>query len=245
VPPACNYSTKVVVDFTDRDIKLIAASLPNLIDQRRLDLLPQILRDWGCTDLPMHLQQKPEPLERRQERFQRLALVEKQAKLLNEALAAIDHADKWGIIIKLACPPERYPKGLSAANIHRACQELESACEWLPRVVAAARDASLRYAPQKGPARNDVPYLVLLDLAALFKWLTGRIAARAWFKGGLEEEQPAFHAFAAAVWPVIFCSDDGLSNAMRTWNHGRRKHGDFSLLIINVALRHPTWGIFT
>jgi hypothetical protein len=65
VPPPCNYSTEVVVEFADRDINLIAASLPNLIDQRRLDLLPRILRDWGCTDLPMHLQQKPEPLERR------------------------------------------------------------------------------------------------------------------------------------------------------------------------------------
>jgi hypothetical protein len=71
---------------------------------------------------------------------------------------------------------------------------------------------------QKGPARNDVPYLVLLDLAAIFEWLTGRKSARAWFKSGLEEEQPPFHAFAAAVWPVLFCSDDGLSNAMRSWN---------------------------
>jgi hypothetical protein len=244
VPPPCNYSTKVVVEFTDRDINLIAASLPNLIDQRRLDLLPRILRDWGCTDLPMHLQQKPEPLERRRERFQRLVSVEKRAKLLNEALAAIDHTDEWDIIIKLACPPERFPRGLSGANINRARQELESAYEWLPRVVAAARDASLPYAPQKGPARNDVPYLVLLDLAAIYEWLTGRKAARAWFKGGLEEEQPPFHAFAAAVWPVLFCSDDGLSHAMRTWNHGRRKHGDRSPLVMNLALRHPDWGIF-
>jgi hypothetical protein len=67
VPPARNYSKKVVVEFTDRDLKLIAASLPDLIDQRRLDLLPQILRDWGRTDLPMHLRLKPEPLERRRE----------------------------------------------------------------------------------------------------------------------------------------------------------------------------------
>jgi hypothetical protein len=148
VPPPCNYSTKVVVEFTDREINLIAASLPNLIDQRRLDLLPRILRDWGCTDLPMHLQQKPEPLERRRERFQRLVSVEKGAKLLNEALAAIDHADEWDIIIKLACPPERFPQELSGANINRARQELESACEWLPRIVAAARDACLPYAPK-------------------------------------------------------------------------------------------------
>jgi hypothetical protein len=245
VPLARNYSTKVGVEFTDRDLKLITASLPDLIDQRRLDLLPRILRDWGCTDLPMHIRQKPEPLEKRREGFQRLASVEKRAKLLNEALAAIDHADTLDIILKLACLLEGFPQGLTGANICGAQRELESAYEWLPRLEAAARDACLPYAPQRGPARNDVPYLVLLDLAAIFEWLTGQKAPRAWFKSGLEEERPPFHEFAAAVWPVLFGSDDGLSNAMRTWNDDRRKHGDRSPLIINLALRHPKWGIFT
>ncbi len=243
MPPARNYSTKVV-EFTDRDLKLIAASLPDLIDQRRLDLLPWILRDWGHTDLPMHLRLKPEPLERRRERFQRLASVEKRAKLLNEALAAIDDADRSNISTQLACPPERFPQGLTGANIRAAQRELEAAYEWLPRLAAAARDACLPYAPKKGPARNDVPYLVLLDLAAIFEWLTGHKAPRAWFKRGPEEEPPPFHQFAEAVWPVLFDSDDGLSNAVRTWNDDRRTHGDRSPLMINLALRHSTWGIF-
>jgi hypothetical protein len=173
-----------------------------------------------------------------------LASVQKRAELLNEALAVIDDADRLNIITQLACPPERVPQGLTGANICRARRELEAAYEWLPRLAAAARDACLPYAPKKGPARNDVPYLVLLDLAAIFEWLTGRKAPRAWFKRGPEEEPLLFHEFAAAVWPVLFDSDDGLSNAVRTWNDDRRTHGDRSPLMINLALRHPTWGIF-
>jgi hypothetical protein len=87
----------------------------------------------------MHLRLKPEPLERRRERHQRVALVEKRAELLNEALAVIDDADRLNIITQLACPPERVPQGLTGANICRARRELEAAYEWLPRLVAAPR----------------------------------------------------------------------------------------------------------
>jgi hypothetical protein len=91
---APNSSEKAfVVEFTDREMRLISGSLPAAVDRRRLDLLPQVLREWGREDLPMHLQHKPESVKRRRDRFWRLALVEKRAKELNEALAALDESD--------------------------------------------------------------------------------------------------------------------------------------------------------
>ena len=40
------------VEFTDRDLELIKRALPQNSDQRRLALLPDIIRDWGRIDLP-------------------------------------------------------------------------------------------------------------------------------------------------------------------------------------------------
>jgi len=232
-----------IVRFTDRELGLIALSLPKVINQQRRDLLPDILRDWGRTDLPGHLWQKPEPIQERRQRRLRLERVEADAKELNEALAALDEADRGKIIINTASPSERFPAGLSAPNIERASREFEATLAWLPKLAAAARDARLSCAPQKGPARNNVPYLVLLDLAEIFEWVTSHKAPRTWFKSDPDEEPRWFHEFAAAVWPVIFGSDHGLSNAMRTWNVDRKEYRDQSPLIKNLALRNPTWGI--
>src|SRR5262245_64368558 len=41
--------------FDERAIEQIRASLPKGIDQRRLDLLPQVLNEWSRTDLREHL----------------------------------------------------------------------------------------------------------------------------------------------------------------------------------------------
>ena len=105
--PPGNVSTKVVVEFADRDLRLITASLRDVIDQRRLDLPPRILRDWGRTDLRL----KPEPLEKRREGHQRVALVEKRAELLNEALAVIDDADRLNIITQWPAGRSEFLKG--------------------------------------------------------------------------------------------------------------------------------------
>jgi hypothetical protein len=40
------------IEFTDRELRLIAKALPENADERRLALFPEIMRDWGRTDLP-------------------------------------------------------------------------------------------------------------------------------------------------------------------------------------------------
>ena len=235
---------KVIVKFTDREIRLISGSLSAGADQRRLAVLPQVLREWGREDLPINLQHKPEPAERRRDRFRRLTLVEARAKQLNEALAALDETDRWNIIFQLACPPERFPRGLTETNIRKAQQVLEAVAEQLPSIAAAARDAGMPLAPRPGRVRNNVPYLVLMDLAAIFEWTTEKEATRQ-VDRKTGAESGSFYHFAEAIWPVVFGRGDaGLPAAMQNWASARNKYAERSPLISNIALRHPTWRIY-
>jgi hypothetical protein len=108
---------KAAIEFTDRELRLIAGSLPEVVDQRRLGLFPQVLREWGRTDLLILLDLKPEPSEVARGRFERRAAVQKHAKELLVAIAALDPQDIEALILNLACPPDSFPLGLTASAI--------------------------------------------------------------------------------------------------------------------------------
>src|SRR5437016_4768497 len=50
-----NTAVDQSVQFTDRDVRLIIASLPGQIDVRRRELFPRLLREWAARDLREHL----------------------------------------------------------------------------------------------------------------------------------------------------------------------------------------------
>jgi hypothetical protein len=229
------------IEFTDRDLRLIVGSLPKDVDQRRLGLFPQILQEWGRTDLSRHFRLEPESLEVRQARFKRLTAVQKHAAELWLAIDALDRPDLFAMIQNLACPPERLPWRLTASNVKRSEEELEAAREFLPRLAIAARDAGSPLTPKRGPPRNDVPYLVLLDLAAILEWLTRSEPTRQVDRLG--EEAGPLSDLARAVWPVIFGSDYGLSSAIKNWAQARGAFKEKSPLIRNIALRYAAWGV--
>jgi hypothetical protein len=82
------------------------------------------------------------------------------------------------------------------------------------------------------------------DIAAIFEWLTNIEATRQVDRISGVGAGP-FWQFAAAIWPVVFGeADDGLPAAMKNWSSYRKRYGERSALIANIAMRHPTWGIF-
>jgi hypothetical protein len=84
----------------------------------------------------------------------------------------------------------------------------------------------------------------MLDAAAIFEWLTKLKAARVVDRASGDEVGP-FWRFLEAVWPVVFGKgDEGLRAAMKNWAQWRSLYHEQSALIANMALRHPTWGIF-
>jgi hypothetical protein len=64
-------------------------------------------------------------------------------------------------------------------------------------------------------------------------------------KGGKGDAGP-FWDFAKTIWPLVFRNGThGLSAAMKNWADARKRFGEESALMANIALRHPTWGLFT
>jgi hypothetical protein len=231
------------IKFTSRELGLIAKGLPKNTVERRLALLPDIIRDWGRTDLPRHFWVKPEPVEVRNERYRRLKRFETAVNEHADAFAALDKKDRNRIIMKLACPPNQYPRGLTVTNLVGAEHDLDKTYSLLPRFSAAAQAASEPYVPKQGPAPDNVGYLVLLDLAEIFQWVTNIEATRRVDRKSRDDSGP-FHHFTAAVWPLVFGSDDGLSNSLKEWAAARKKYSERSQVLLNLDIRHPEWGIF-
>jgi hypothetical protein len=217
-------------EFTDRDVRLIANSLCNAFDTRRLELLPQILAEWARTDLREHLQ-RPELTPERRER---VARVGKCAQKLLEALCAIDVQDRVGMALKMRAEGDW-------TELTELIKRIEDEGGFLTKLAEAARQTWKR---SPGRPRNIRAYLVMKDVAAIFEWLTNMKATRQVDTKSHDETGP-FWQFAAAIWPVVFGeADDGLPAAMKNWASYGASYGERSDLIVNIAMRQPTWGIF-
>jgi hypothetical protein len=99
---------------------------------------------------------------------------------------------------------------------------------------------------KKGPGgpRNVKSYLVLQDAAAIYEWITGETATRNVDRDRGTDVSPFFQ-FASVLWPIIFEKDiRGLKAAMKNWAKWRKDHDERSVLVVNIALRHPDWGLF-
>jgi hypothetical protein len=99
--------------------------------------------------------------------------------------------------------------------------------------------------PLKGPRPPTITaYLVLQDAAAIFYWLTETMPTREVDRANGSEIGP-FFGFASILWSVVFGKGTtGLPSAIQNWAAWLKEVGEHSGLITNVALRHPTWGIF-
>jgi hypothetical protein len=222
-------------------INRITASLPAGISQHRLRLLPRILGEWSRTDLREHLSREPRATVRK--RYEQLTKVGKCANHLRQALDATDERGWFWIAHEIAC--ENQPFSASREKVSEMNERLTEEGEFLLKLAAATvrlieeLDESL-----SGRRPRNIPaYLVMLDLAAIFEWLTDRKAARGVDRTDHTETGP-FWRFAESVWPVAFGTTRGLKAAMKNWAKARKSYHEHSSFLLNLPLRRPEWGIF-
>jgi hypothetical protein len=216
--------------FDDRVIRLIVASLPKRVDPRRLELLPQVLREWSSNELLAHLSREPPAVVK--ERAERVKAVGDRARDLLKALEAIDDVDQWEIADKMLREEEHL-------RLKMMVQRIKEEKGFLIKLAAAAPKAWKR---RRGHPPNDTAYLVMKDAAAIFEWCTKSEAKREVDRVSHEEIGPFFQ-FVVAIWPVIFGKgDDGVSATIKKWASYRKLEG--RPLIANIAMRHRTWRLF-
>ena len=135
----------------------------------------------------------------------------------------------------------------AASEPNRGCRvrkPIQTRCEFVKNLSSGAAAAANSLHVNRGRPRNLAAFLVIRDIACIFQWVTGTEASRSVDRAHGKEIGP-FWQFASAVWPVVFGKgDDGLSSAMQNWARDKDLYGPGSALIANIALRHPTWGIF-
>ncbi len=228
------------IEFTDRDIRLITISLPPGSNPERIEMLPLLLGEWARVDFRWHFARTPLPVLARQR--ERLKKVAKRVAALIEALDELDGHDRWFLVKQLGLA-----EGLELLNAVRNEQNKRRVDEWRQFTSTIAEAAAQpQRKPGKGQPRKITAQLILMDLAALFEYVTGLRANRVVDRHSGEETGP-FLDFCRAVWPVILGNGDtGLLSQLREWTNSGSKT---SLLISGIALRKrewpldPTWGI--
>jgi hypothetical protein len=231
----------VPVTLTDRHVELIAGALKVEASPDRFSLFPRVLREWVEVDLMEHASREAfrASTPRRADRYQTVARRSKQ--LLNAIDAVIEAGDLGLIACELGRADESIPMREKYGHFN---QKLMDHRDFLNHLEAAVESLQNRLKKGPGQPRNAVTYLVLLDLAAIFRWLTG-IEAKREVDRMTGNEKGAFFNFAAALWPPVFASGlDGLGAAMKNWSSGRQKYNDSSAIMANIDLRYPSWRVF-
>jgi hypothetical protein len=226
-------------EFTDDNIQRIRSWLPEEVSARRLRLLPQILREWAKVDLREHFMRESSAAQRqRRERLTRLGNI---ADRLLEALEGLDKRDRWTLAAQIGAAEGQDIQDITVAIFNEENEKrLNYTRNLIAKLAAGAKQPLLKRG--RGQPRNVVAYLVMMDIAAIFEYLTGIKATREVDRYTGEEKGP-FRDFAGAIWSLVFLSNDGLSAALKNWACGT-KYGELSPLIVNVSLRRPEWGVF-
>ena|ERR1700722_4799753 len=231
----------VPVTLTDRDIALIAKALKIGVNPHRRCLLPRVLREWVEVDLADYASQEASRASApdRPDRCRRVA--RRSEELLN-AIDAVIEADDLGLIaVELGRADESIPMREKYGHFS---QKLMDHRDFLNHLQAAVESLQNQLKRGPGQPRNMTAYLVLLDLAAIFKWVTGIKARREVDRIEGVETGPFYH-FCEAIWPLVFRSGtDGLPAAMKNWASGHQRYHDTSALLANIDLRYPSWRVF-
>jgi hypothetical protein len=224
-------------EFKDHHVRLIEASLPKEVDRKRLNLLGFVLRNWAHYELSEYEVFWNEPSAQTQARHKCLKKVTQCARKLSLALGALDVRGCSRIAFEMTNLEQRDGSSPSIARVagFDAWQmRLDEEGDFLTQLAAAASNG---IDARRGRPQNTRAYLIMMDLAAIFEWLTHKKATRQVNRiDGTETGQ--FFRFVAAVWPVVFHSgDDGLPAAMKNWAIARKKYGEQSALIANIRIR--------
>jgi hypothetical protein len=223
------------VKFTDRDVKAILSHV-SVVEPKKADRLGDVLRDWAKHDIPTAFRIYPDKAVAR-ERLKAIRCVLKHAQGLRDALENFEKFDgsSWlvqRLIDGLTGDDHSTAKAMQTCRIveHQVfLRELESAAKAIERGFAAATDQR----------RNLSSYLLLLDMAAIFEWLTGRPARR-----GSEDRPHPFDEFVGVLWSVIFDQTRGMQAALKNWARYTKEFDERSALVANINFRHPDWRLF-
>jgi hypothetical protein len=174
-----------------------------------------------------------------QKRHERLARLGKIADRLSEELDGLNERDRWTLAGQIGVAEGQ---GITEVIFNKKNKEqLDDVRNFIVTLAAAAKRPLWK--PGRGQPRNISAYLVMMDIASIFEWLSTTEPTRQVDRKTHDESGP-FREFAGAIWPFVFGSSYGFLAAMKNWASARGRFGEKSAIIANIAMRHPEWGLF-
>ncbi len=204
----------VVPAFNAREVELIIRALPQGVDQRRIKLLPKVLHEWATTDLPPKLLIVPAKTKRA--RVKRLERVGNCAGSLLHALDAVEQNVEQFWIMREMLPAGDLRVGpIELDNLEN--QFFQEIRDFLRRLSPAAIASARTWKQRQGHPFNIVAAQVLMDIIAIYEWLTGKKATRE-VDRDTSKDKGEFWQFAITIWPLVFRKGEAsLSATMRNW----------------------------
>jgi hypothetical protein len=217
--------------FSDRDVQTIVSHLP-IAEDRKLERLGDILNEWANHDLQKAFWVYPDK-NVAQIRLKIIRRVISYAEGLRKALEDFEQFDGKHWLVRALIGQE-----FSDYRQEEVPQEqrLVDQQALLREVEVAAKEIESGFAKATDQRRNIQSYLLLLDMAAIFEWLTKRAAAR-----GSDDRPSPFDEFVNVLWSVIFRNTHGIQSALKNWAKDTKKFHDRSPVVVNISMRHPDW----
>jgi hypothetical protein len=239
-PSVSGNKKDLPVVFSAQNIRDIADALPKPVCERRRELLPQIIGEWGRADLPRHLTMLP--LKIIHARMRKAKQAGQHACDLLQVLKSADDDERRYIV------GEMILKGRSLEQVDPAewneWPNLEKQLDEASFILTALAAVASIELPSKRGQRNYKAYLVLQDAAAIFRWYTDKKPSRETDRN-TGKEIGAFYPFASTLWPVVFENGtSGLGSAMKNWAAGSQRYKEVSALVHNISMRYPAWRVF-
>jgi hypothetical protein len=224
--------TPARVAFSDKDIRGIEAALRPHATPSKLAKLRPLLRTWSQVELAEYLAPRPSR-QANAARNKRLSKVSAQAEKLLSAIHVLSEDDLIAVSMAMARlrPQSRKAARRALADWKPYNERLKEEAPFLKHLSVGAAQAVY-----KVNRRNVPAYLVMLDAAEIFRFMTGKVPSRQVDRTTGKETGP-FWFFLMALWPAIFGDGiSGLRAAMQSW-YAARRFSERSALIANLTMQ--------
>ena len=222
------------VEFTDRDIETLRSHFADA-EQKKLERLGDILSEWAKHEVPRWANFYPNK-----------AVVQKQLKIIKRLIRqteglrdALENFEEFDGTSRLVL---NLIEGHTGDDYDREkalqTRRLAEQRVFLRDVQTAAKAIESGFKAVKDQRRNLTAYLLLMDMAAIFKWLTGQAATR-----GSNDRPSPFDNFVGVLWSVIYREVQGMEAALKNWAKYATKFEERSAVVANINFRHPDWGL--
>jgi hypothetical protein len=219
--------------FSFQCIADIENSISSKARGERLASLGPILRSWAENELKEHLSH--ETKEQKDLRNCRLSQTLEKAKALDRALDALYDFDcgyvnyyaDANVVRELA---DRVVDDLTGSVVDALNNRIIDDLKYRVKNFIPAVERAIGI-PKTGQPPKFIPYLVVLDAASIYTYITGRKATRT-------EAQGSFTNFCTPIWNTVFGENTrGFTAAMKKLESERNAGRGASPIIANFFLR--------